>query len=224
MSVKEVSGLKQKLRITILYDNTAWDQNLIPDWGFSCLVDSGDQKILFDTGAKTDILAGNMKKLGIDPFQIDAVFISHDHWDHTGGLHAVLGENQVRVYVPESFAGDGDMPGIIRIREPQEIAEDLYSTGDLKQIEQSLVIRLENNEVTVVAGCSHPGVREIVKAASMFGNVTSLIGGLHGFKDFELIDSLKSICPTHCTQYISEITTRYPQKVIPGGAGRVIVL
>ncbi len=207
-----------------MYDNIVWDKNLIPDWGFSCLVESDDQKILFDTGAKAEILAGNMKKLGIDPFQIDAVFISHDHWDHTGGLAAFLEKNQVPVYVPESFAGDGDIPGIIRIREPQEIAKNLYSTGELKQIEQSLVIRLDNDEVAVVAGCSHPGVKEIVRAASRFGNVTTLIGGLHGFQDFELIDDLKRICPTHCTQHIREISTRYPEKVIPGGAGKVIVL
>jgi hypothetical protein len=37
-------------------------------------------------------------------------------------------------------------------------------------------------------------------------------------------NDLKSICPTHCTQNISEIAARYPAKVIPGGAGRVIVL
>ena len=197
---------------------------IIPDWGFSCLVESDDQKILFDTGAKAEVLAGNMKKLGIDLFQIDAVFISHDHWDHTGGLAAVLEKNQVPVFVPESFADDSVMPGIIRIREPLEIAKNIYSTGELKQIEQSLVIRLENDEVTVVAGCSHPGVEEILGAASVFGKVTTLVGGLHGFQDFELIDDLKRICPTHCTQYINEIAARYPEKVIPGGAGKVIVL
>lgn len=216
--------MKQKMQITILYDNTAWDQNLIPDWGFSCLVESDDQRILFDTGAKAEVLAGNMKKLGIDLFQIDAVFISHDHWDHTGGLAAVLEKNHVPVFVPESFAGDGDMSGIIRIRESQEIAKNIYSTGELKQIEQSLVIRLENDEVTVVAGCSHPGVGEILEAAFVFGKVTTLVGGLHGFQDFELIDDLKRICPTHCTQYINEISARYPEKVIPGGAGKVMVL
>jgi len=78
--------------------------------------------------------------------------------------------------------------------------------------------------VTVVAGCSHPGVEEILGAASVFGKVTTLVGGLHGFQDFELIDDLKRICPTHCTQYINEIAARYPEKVIPGGAGKVIVL
>ncbi|MCK5784838.1 MAG: MBL fold metallo-hydrolase, partial [Desulfobacterales bacterium] len=105
------------MQITILYDNTVWDKNLVSDWGFSCLVESNNQKILFDTGAKAEILVGNMKKLGLDPLEIDSVFISHDHWDHTGGLSAILETNPVRVYVPESFAGGGDLPGLIRISE-----------------------------------------------------------------------------------------------------------
>jgi len=70
-------------------------------------VETNGHKILFDTGAKAEILAGNMEKLGLEPLQIDSVFISHDHWDHTGGLPAVQGKNQVRIYVPESLAGAG---------------------------------------------------------------------------------------------------------------------
>ncbi|MBW2739319.1 MAG: hypothetical protein JRE64_10840 [Deltaproteobacteria bacterium] len=55
------------MKITIIYDNTAWDKNLTPDWGFSCLVEAYDRKILFDTGAKGSILLDNMKKLDVDP-------------------------------------------------------------------------------------------------------------------------------------------------------------
>jgi len=36
----------------------------------------------------------------------------------------------------------------------------------------------------VVVGCSHPGVGEIIYAASEFGKVYGVIGGLHGFHDF----------------------------------------
>jgi metal-dependent hydrolase (beta-lactamase superfamily II) len=75
------------VKVTIIYDNTAWDKNLKSDWGFSCLVEVFGKNILFDTGAKADILDYNMKQLKIDPLQIDEVFISHSHWDHTGGLH-----------------------------------------------------------------------------------------------------------------------------------------
>jgi metal-dependent hydrolase (beta-lactamase superfamily II) len=37
-------------------------------------------------------------------------------------------------------------------------------------------------------------------------------------------NELKRICPTHCTQYISEIAAQYPENYIAGGAGKVIVL
>lgn len=43
-------------------------------------------KILFDTGANRRILLSNIEKLKIDPASIDEVFISHLHFDHTGGL------------------------------------------------------------------------------------------------------------------------------------------
>jgi metal-dependent hydrolase (beta-lactamase superfamily II) len=98
------------MKITIIYDNTAWDSRLTPDWGFSCLVEAHGKKILFDTGAKGDILLRNLKLLGIDPHQID----------------------------------------------------------------------------------------------------------------FNLIDGLKWICPTHCTRHIREIAARLPEKYIHGGAGKVI--
>ena len=211
----------QKTKITIIYDNTAWDKNLTPDWGFSCLVEAHGEKILFDTGAKGNILLDNMQKLDIDPLNIDKVFISHDHWDHTGGLLDFLKKNQVKVYIPNSCSGLGETVSTVRVDDKLKICENIYSTGELKNIEHSLVIK-EGEDVAVVAGCSHPGVREILQAASGFGKVNILIGGLHGFNDFKLINDLENICPTHCTQHIQEIETLYPGKYIQGGAGKVI--
>ncbi len=46
--------------------------------------------------------------------------------------------------------------------------------------------------------------------------------GLHGFRDFDLVKDLGLICPTHCTQFISEIKSRHQDKYVPGGAGKVI--
>ena len=209
------------MKVTIIYDNTAWDKNLTCDWGFSCLVEAHGKIILFDTGAKGNILLDNMRKLDIDPLKIDVVFISHDHWDHTGGLLDFLEKNQVKVYIPVSCIGTGNAVNIKRVDDRLKIYENIYSTGELKNIEHSLVIK-EGEDVTVIAGCSHPGVREILRAASDFGKVNTLIGGLHGFNDFELINDLENICPTHCTRSIQAIETLYPGKYINGGAGKVI--
>jgi len=163
-----------------------------------------------------------MERLNIDPLKIDEVFISHSHWDHTGGLSYFLSLNPVKVYIPESFALSEDELNVIRVNKKRKLHDNIYSTGELKRIEHSLIIK-ENKRIIVVAGCSHPGVREILNAASEMGNVTTLIGGLHGFNEFHLIDNLEGICPTHCTQFIREIKDLYPDKTIEGGAGKVII-
>ena len=212
--------INNRLTITIIYDNEAWNQGLQADWGFSCLVQAYGRKILFDTGARGDILFANMKKLHIDPGEIDEVFISHGHWDHVGGLADFLKINPVKVFIPASLTGLKGAP-LIRISEPLLIHNNIFSTGELVNEEQSLVIKAEE-DIVVIAGCSHPGVKQILLAASQFGRVGTLIGGLHGFNDFDLIGNLDRICPTHCTRYKSEIASRYPEKYIPGGAGQVI--
>jgi ribonuclease BN (tRNA processing enzyme) len=52
------------------------------------LLIAGDANILVDVGDGT---AGQLAQLGMPTAAIDAVFISHLHWDHTGGLAALLG-------------------------------------------------------------------------------------------------------------------------------------
>ncbi len=52
------------------------------------LLVAGDKNILVDVGDGT---AGRLIGMGIPTNKVDAVFISHLHWDHTGGLAAILG-------------------------------------------------------------------------------------------------------------------------------------
>jgi 7,8-dihydropterin-6-yl-methyl-4-(beta-D-ribofuranosyl)aminobenzene 5'-phosphate synthase len=212
-----------QMRITLIYDNDVWQQGLEADWGFACLVEAEDTApILFDTGASGRILLSNMSKLNIDPSSISEVFISHAHGDHTGGLTAFLSENQdAKVYIPSSCPKPKLGKEVISISGATQLHDNIFSTGELKGIEQSMAVKIDKG-IVVIDGCSHPGVGNILKAASQFGYVYALVGGLHGFREFEVIKDLKYICACHCTQYREEIKSRYPDKWLEGGAGRVL--
>ena len=211
------------MKITIIYDNEVLKEGLKADWGFSCLVEGeSGERILFDTGASGSILRHNLKKLHIDPTTIQEIFISHGHWDHTGGLSDLLKyNNAVKVYIPHSCPKPVDAAEVIHIKEPLQIHEGIFSTGELKSIEQSLVVKAKEGFV-LINGCSHPGLKAILHAASHFGKISALIGGLHGFNELDLLGDLKLICPCHCTQLKSEIKRFYPEKCLDCGAGKVL--
>jgi 7,8-dihydropterin-6-yl-methyl-4-(beta-D-ribofuranosyl)aminobenzene 5'-phosphate synthase len=213
------------MQITIVYDNEVLKAGLLADWGFSCLVEpEGGERILFDTGAKSSILFHNLAKLDLDPGTISKIFISHGHWDHLGGLAGLLKLNRdVKIYLPHSCSIPAGATQAISIQESCEIQENLFSTGELQGIEQSLVVKTREG-VVVICGCSHPGVRTILAAASQYGKVIALIGGLHGFKEFDLLEDLKLICPCHCTQYKSAIKQLYPKTCVRGGAGLLVTI
>jgi 7,8-dihydropterin-6-yl-methyl-4-(beta-D-ribofuranosyl)aminobenzene 5'-phosphate synthase len=110
---------------------------------------------------------------------------------------------------------------VISVKGPRGLSGNFFSTGELPGAEQSLVVKTEKG-LAVICGCSHPGVGTILEAASRFGRVLALIGGLHGFKEYEVLENLALICPCHCTQHQAEIMARYPETAVSGGAGRVL--
>ena len=209
------------MKVTIVYDNTAFKKELKADWGFSALVEAKGKMILFDTGARGSILLSNMAQLGIDPREITDVFISHAHFDHTGGLSTFLDQNNdVTLWVPVSLRGVKKLGEVVEIERARKLYEGIYCTGELEGIEQSLCLETQKG-IVVVVGCSHPRMTHILDAASQFGKVYGIIGGLHGNRP-ESLKGLELICATHCTQYKDEIASLYPANHIEGGAGRVI--
>ncbi|MEA2101157.1 MAG: MBL fold metallo-hydrolase [Thermodesulfobacteriota bacterium] len=214
---------KMDMKITIIYDNTVYTHGLRGDWGFACMLEVADAPvILFDTGANGEILLSNMKKMEIDPSKIDEVIISHNHWDHTGGLDAFLAQRpDIPVYVPGGYPGASGISTWIPVTGPAKIHDSIFSTGELDNIEQSLVITTPKGLV-IIAGCSHPGVDVILDEAARYGTPYALVGGFHGFSRLNMLKGLSWICPTHCTQHIDDIHDMYPEKYIQGGAGRVL--
>lgn len=78
------------MRLTCLVDNATSRPDLKAEHGLAFLLETAGEKVLFDTG-QTDLVLANAKTLGLDLAGVRTIVLSHGHYDHTGGLAAVLG-------------------------------------------------------------------------------------------------------------------------------------
>ena len=98
------------MEITVLVDNyILGHKGMFAEHGFSALIKIPDKELtlLFDTGTTDTVFMNNLRLAGIDPARIDAVIISHRHYDHTGGLRVFLearkGKDTVIISHPDLF-------------------------------------------------------------------------------------------------------------------------
>ena len=76
-----------KMVLRVLFDSKSLDAHLSTGWGVSFLV---GESTVFDTGENGNYLLRNMNHLNVDLNALQNVVISHDHFDHTGGLWKFL--------------------------------------------------------------------------------------------------------------------------------------
>ncbi len=161
-----------KPKITCIVDNAVrFGSRLWGEHGLAFLIETEAGRVLFDTGQSGAVLLHNLTVLGVDPATIDALAISHAHYDHTGGLPALL--ERTRIGLPlyanpdlfrERFVRRGERVepiGLPLAREvleartvlhlnatPQQILPRVWTTGEI-------ALRPEP-----VGGSSHHLVRE----------------------------------------------------------------
>ncbi len=72
----------------------ALDHLCVACHGFSALATARQREqtstVLFDIGPYADVWLANAERLAVDLAGIDAVFLSHWHWDHSGGMATVV--------------------------------------------------------------------------------------------------------------------------------------
>jgi len=77
------------MKLSVLSDNRQLEKALEFEHGLCIYLETEKYKCLLDTGA-SDIFIHNAEKMVIDLVDVDYVFISHGHSDHTGGLKSFL--------------------------------------------------------------------------------------------------------------------------------------
>ncbi|MBW1683298.1 MAG: MBL fold metallo-hydrolase [Deltaproteobacteria bacterium] len=146
------------ISVSVLVENTALKKGLLAEHGLSVYIEAGEQKILFDTG-QSGIVLHNAKVLGHRLDRLDAVVLSHGHYDHTGGLKHVLKScGDLKIYAhPSAFkpkfacnengvgrsiglpgADGGLLPNIEKLSvsttQPTEIIEGIFVTGQIPRV------------------------------------------------------------------------------------------
>ena len=147
--------MSHAVRLIILAENTAEGRGLRGEHGLSFWVERDEKRLLFDTGQGL-VLRDNGTALRLDFAQLDAIVLSHGHYDHSGGLDQVLAATTHALSVfahPAALlpkyrqAGDdvrevgmpvfcrealsGANVTVILSREPADVAPGIRTTGEI---------------------------------------------------------------------------------------------
>lgn len=180
------------MQIKVIYENGSISAKFMFGWGVSYLVDG---HILFDAGEKFQPLFKNMRNMNISMTDLDKVVISHNHWDHIGGLWEILKRRKgIKVYICPGFEDEfkkrvKELGGeLVEATGITQITPNVYTTGEIAgeynglfMPEQSLVVKSDRG-ISVMTGCSHPGILKIlgkVKEGFPGENFYSVFGGFH---------------------------------------------
>ncbi len=215
------------MKLDIVFNDQVINNEYSRGWGFSCLA---DKRVLFDTGPGHEPLFSNMAYMNISIPDIESIVISHDHDDHTGGLWRLLDIRKgIKVYVCRGVSKalkdriNSSGARLIENKGFSEISKDVFVTEELTGIyknkdmhEQALAVRTQNG-ISLITGCAHPGIIEVLGSANKRFKQEKLYLALGGFhlKNLdepsirEVISAFRhkkvqKAAPAHCTGDIAE--------------------
>lgn len=209
------------MEIQILFDSKKEDPRYIAGWGVSYLI---NRHVLFDAGENEAMLFHNMGLMNIRQHEIQKIVISHEHWDHVGGLWRLLiGNRGIPVYVcpgvshefKDKIVSFGS--NVIEVEPFMEIDKNIYTSGETVGIcrygpipEQALILKSKKG-ISVVTGCAHNGIVDILAFVreKMSEPIHLVLGGFHTLDShpsavkFTITKFQKmgvsTVAPFHCT-------------------------
>ena len=105
--------------------------------GNATYICAGGAKILIDAGKCTRTLCASLSRLGVSIDEIDAIFLTHEHRDHTGSLEVLTKKHSIPIHVTKKSAlrltakPDSALAGCIVTHPPifHEFVKDLRVTS-----------------------------------------------------------------------------------------------
>ncbi len=140
------------MRLVCVTDNCVqrgshfWGEHGLCFW-----IETGQGNVLWDTGQTPEVLSHNLAMLKLDDQPVDALGLSHAHYDHTGGLRSVLARypgvtvfGNASLFEPR-FSQAGD-----RLRE-------IGLTGDTQEWQTLASFSLSDEPQEMIAGVKTTG-------------------------------------------------------------------
>jgi 7,8-dihydropterin-6-yl-methyl-4-(beta-D-ribofuranosyl)aminobenzene 5'-phosphate synthase len=132
-------------------------RSLHNEWGLSLWLESRiaeqQRTMLLDYGYTPGVLANNMELMGVDPSQIDALIMSHGHYDHLGGMLGFLERYRGKLS-PEMklYAGGEDnfCQRFTRTATPGQFAD--YGALDRREIARHRISTVLAEKPVIIAG------------------------------------------------------------------------